>query len=1080
MPGTEYVEDCMPPISSEGLELNTQWFLEMQIKKMKEIIPQLYTDQVDDRNNSVTTSSKQLSSEYMNQPNGREAQPQGFQDTKAEDDKMSVVTCVRCRSVQKIPLQELKKDNQYSHNEDQMFFVCVKCNLGLSPPFPCINDVPTAIDSGNKDNAISRTITNQFKVKNFQPGKYYCDKCRFSTKDPLQYKKHTLQHEEIKFFCSHCNYVSYTKGEFQRHLVKHTGTFPYQCEYCDYGAVRNDYIVKHTRRVHETGGEKRPLKQAMEHQPKRTNFSKLNSEVLINEVSKSNSFPNEPSDLPLCFSGHGEQDKAGHSVPLPESKEYSKDEAASAPDKACLPEPSKVNFFENENVEVELLSPAKEPVQPGMPLTVVAPAELRVPDNCLAQLIDVKVVNGTQQLVLKLIPLKEKNGLKPGSPDELMSKSTVPNEQEKLVPTEQTPPAVEGSPEKPLGISNLHSTDYTHVKDLDCRKSSVSQVLKNKSETNQSQCESCPNSDRTGDWRQDMLSVPYGTCLSPVSSRDGDIKQNKYFSSLPVVNNGVLCSPLKRSGVLPHMSTLSPNQDRFQKHLEKSPSDCKPAEAVGAFAERGMLPASPGTSLQRNEADTFKMVPFSEKLKQAQVKEPSDDPNPMQNSSLHSEQSHINLIRENDIKTQDPDEDMLDDLGGVTLQNSGSNITSSDGPVISSVFSLSCGAENIPEGIKWDIASCRTNPVTSMHRKIAQLIAATESSKSSLSPPSTVEQQSSPLKTPIDCVLGHNAPSHDPAPTQGLQSNGVDIEQFTHEQMRHQDCDEEQTKVIETRKDHDTVPMFVSKGTVLKAFSSTENEHLEENKLSCDVFGNERLLSKSVPFSFLKQVGEDFSLTKESLSTDSSRNLGTSLENKPNQEFTTSTISNKSISACSQPKEGNDQDKQEKLIFGGPSGSKIKTKEAVIPKKKPKTQSDPSQLLPDVCIFMTSRHLRLMPVKTEQLIKCPRRNQPVVVLNHPDVDSIEVINVMKVVNKYKGNVLKVVLSERTCDQLGIKRHHRRLIYQNMEAVLPVKKQTMLKMKLKKIHKNSYQYSKGLLNHSLKGVLSTNSVQPLFS
>ncbi|XP_074085884.1 zinc finger protein 518B isoform X2 [Macrotis lagotis] len=1045
MPGTEHAQDCIPRLSlSDDLGFDTRLFLEMQIKKMKEIIPQLYTDQVNDRNNSLTTSPKQRSTDFVNQFNGHEAQSHGYQDPKAEDDKTCLVTCVRCRSVQKLSLQELKRDSPHGQNEEHMVFVCVKCNLGSSPPFPSMNDIPGVIDSGNKDTAISRTMTNQFKVKNFQPGKYYCDKCRFSTKDPLQYKKHTLQHEEIKFFCSHCSYVSYTKGEFQRHLVKHTGTFPYQCEYCDYGAVRNDYIVKHTRRVHETGGEKRPFKQAVEHQSKRSNFSKQNSEVPVNEVSKSNYLLNEPSDLPLCFPGPGDQDKAGHAISLPESKECSKDEAASAPDKACLPEPSKVNFFENENVEVELLSPAKEPVQPGIPLTVVAPAELRVPDNCLAQLIDVKVVNGTQQLVLKLIPLKDKNGLKPGSSDEgkyeLENKSTVPNEQEKLVPTEQTPPSVGRSPEKPSIISNLHSTDCTHGKHLGCRKSSVSQVLKDKLETNQSQCESCPSSDRIGDWRQEVLSVPYRAALSPVSPRDGNIKQNN-FSSLSVVNNGALCSPVKRSGVLPHVSALSPQPGRSQNHLEKSLSDCKPAEAVGAFAKRDVLPVSPGMPLHRNEMDTLEMVSLNEKPKQAQTKEPSDDSNSIQDSSLHSEQSHINLIRENVIKTQDPEDVTLEDLVGGSVQNSGSNITPSDGPIISSVFSLSSGIENVPEGITWDDTSCKTKSVSSLHRRIAELIAATESSKSPLS---SVEQQFSSLKTPIDCVLGHNAPNYSLTSSQVLQSNVADMEQLSHEQMQHQDNEEEQARAEETRKDPDTVPMCIPK----------ENEHLVENKLPCDVFGNERLSPKSV-LSSLEHIGKDFSLTNENQSADSFRNLDMSLENKPDEEFTTSTVSNKSNSACSPLKEGNDHDKQEKMIFGSPSGSNINTEEAVISKKIP-VQSNSSPLLPDVCIFMTSRHLRLRPVRTAQLIKCPRRNQPVVVLNHPDVDSVEVMNVMKVVHKYKGNVLKVVLSERTCDQLGIKRHHRRLIYQNMEAVFPVKKQTVLKMKLKKIRKNSYQ------------------------
>jgi len=90
------------------------------------------------------------------------------------------------------------------------------------------------------------------------------------------------------------------------------------------------------------------------------------------------------------------------------------------------------------------------------------------------------------------------------------------------------------------------------------------------------------------------------------------------------------------------------------------------------------------------------------------------------------------------------------------------------------------------------------------------------------------------------------------------------------------------------------------------------------------------------------------------------------------------------------------------------------------------------------------------------LIKCPRRNQPVVVLNHPDVDTPEIINVMKTINKYKGHVLKVVLSERTSSCLGVKRYRKRLTLQNAETGSQAKKQSMLKMKLKKTHKNNYQ------------------------
>ncbi|XP_029312296.1 zinc finger protein 518A [Cottoperca gobio] len=64
------------------------------------------------------------------------------------------------------------------------------------------------------------------------------------------------------------------------------------------------------------------------------------------------------------------------------------------------------------------------------------------------------------------------------------------------------------------------------------------------------------------------------------------------------------------------------------------------------------------------------------------------------------------------------------------------------------------------------------------------------------------------------------------------------------------------------------------------------------------------------------------------------------------------------------------------------------------------------------------RILRLAPFSSLQQIKCPRRYQPVVVLNHPDADIPEVANIMKVVNRHKGAVTKVSLSQKTIQALS--------------------------------------------------------------
>ncbi|XP_020852731.1 zinc finger protein 518A isoform X1 [Phascolarctos cinereus] len=122
----------------------------------------------------------------------------------------------------------------------------------------------------------------------------------------------------------------------------------------------------------------------------------------------------------------------------------------------------------------------------------------------------------------------------------------------------------------------------------------------------------------------------------------------------------------------------------------------------------------------------------------------------------------------------------------------------------------------------------------------------------------------------------------------------------------------------------------------------------------------------------------------------------------------------------------------------------------------------------------TIRTLRLFPFSSTQLVKCPRRNQPVVVLNHPDADAPEVVNVMKTIAKFKGHVLKVSLSKRTIqallepaycniskaitDDFSAKRH---------KVLKPVKERFVLKLTLKKTSKNNYQIVKTTSDNTLK-------------
>ncbi|XP_064519040.1 zinc finger protein 518A [Pseudopipra pipra] len=129
----------------------------------------------------------------------------------------------------------------------------------------------------------------------------------------------------------------------------------------------------------------------------------------------------------------------------------------------------------------------------------------------------------------------------------------------------------------------------------------------------------------------------------------------------------------------------------------------------------------------------------------------------------------------------------------------------------------------------------------------------------------------------------------------------------------------------------------------------------------------------------------------------------------------------------------------------------------------------------------TVRTLKLLPFNSNQLVKCPRRNQPVVVLNHPDVDVPEVVNVMKTITKFKGHVLKVSLSKRTIEALlqpafcspldGTTDDFSQKRYRTIKPISPVKERFVLKLTLKKTSKNNYQIVKTTSNNTLKAKFS---------
>ncbi|NXP68449.1 Z518B protein, partial [Chloropsis cyanopogon] len=1016
---------------------------------MREILPRLYPGQINDKNNSLTTSPKQ-SDDKTNLSKGADDQNCCFQGTEAENNKLSLISCIKCRNVQKISMQDIEKHKKLEWTEDKNF-ICKKCSHIKPPAFSFVPEGANAADYEKRERKAPSKTQKTFKVKNFLPGKYYCDKCRFSTKDPLQYKKHVGQHEEIKFLCSHCSYVSYTKGEFQRHLVKHTGTFPYQCAYCEYGAVRHDYIVKHTRRVHETP-RKRLSNTLMNHKQKKQSQSTLYKKQKYNKIPFQNELSNLSSNM-VCEI----PSKATKTVCSSQNVECSIN-TSSVQDKTIL-EPSEMSVCENQSVEVEVYSPKTEPLQPGMPLTVIAPSELVVPSNCLAQIVELKIVNGAQQLVLKLIPMKEATYKPVNCAEEELENQGI----ERSAEVKKTSSVcqnelltMEVNVNKLSSVSNELNLDSTYDKNSECFCSSDSQLSGYSSVSIQREDTSklCFHLVKGIDVHSGVIELCSPSLVTNSTEKKGDLKssrrkvdgKNSLHSDLYCSEEGEDTCCRKYASVSEGKSSKNVSVEAAREgkyfsavHKEKDTWSMKRVDK-----ERRSLPVSSTEAHLAGKGFDKKSITSSEAGKNFHVTKtpPFEDitfglSKVKRTETISQKSSHL--------------------LESLELQKTEKKGSPFEGPVISSVFSLSSGAENIPEDVRWDDTTRRKKSATLLCRKIAQLMSTGEPNMKSV--PLRCQASSKKLVLPQEssasCERAVCATEVEQPATLSEVHGGrsvISSEEHGEDQLF---AFARTSKNRVTKNSHVATPVFIPKGTMLRVLnaSSSQSSYGIENRseTSAPVHRNEMFLPRPVPVSVPETLSSNFPCLPNQ-SEPSAESQTVSLRQRPKRE---ASAKNNSKQTGVPFQKSSDVSKQSKPYSKSPKNKAKLTSFRELPKRKTRAQSETASSS-DMSYLLTARRLRLVPLKTNQLIKCPRRNQPVVVLNHPDVDSPEIINVMKTINKYKGQVLKVVLSERTSSCLGVKRYRKRLTLQNAETGNQAKKQSMLKMKLKKTHKNNYQ------------------------
>ncbi|XP_012987389.1 uncharacterized protein LOC105029312 [Esox lucius] len=181
----------------------------------------------------------------------------------------------------------------------------------------------------------------------------------------------------MRFYCFYCNHVSYSEAELNHHVEQHHRVQPFKCQLCDYRAAIKEYVEMHMKQMHSTSVEKRPS---------------LN----VCRNSKPASLPRAlPRDSTTV--GYTSGMLNARVAPLRTRNNMTRvnDER---------PMDGTVNASLLPKVEVELLAPLNEPIQHNRPLTVSFPEEGTIPPGCLVELVEVKTVNGTKELKLRLVP----------------------------------------------------------------------------------------------------------------------------------------------------------------------------------------------------------------------------------------------------------------------------------------------------------------------------------------------------------------------------------------------------------------------------------------------------------------------------------------------------------------------------------------------------------------------------------------------------------------------------------------------------------------------------------------------------
>lgn len=221
------------------------------------------------------------------------------------------------------------------------------------------------------------------------PNVMHCEKCGFASTDVVAFRKHMNDHAGTRFYCFYCNNVSFSEAELNAHLKQHTEKYPFQCPHCGQGYMRWLCLLKHIDRLHSNGinyGHNKPGTAKVSQVP----VSSASSSAPTADISSLRPVVRvkvPASSTPAFILG---KDKQGVKT-------------------------LDTSMLHASNGNADLFSPLNGLRKQNRALTVSLPEEVSIPAGCSVELVEVKTVNGTKELKLRLISQQENESVIKGT-----------------------------------------------------------------------------------------------------------------------------------------------------------------------------------------------------------------------------------------------------------------------------------------------------------------------------------------------------------------------------------------------------------------------------------------------------------------------------------------------------------------------------------------------------------------------------------------------------------------------------------------------------------------------------------------